>query len=118
MIMTMHDKLVYNNATLCLICNEELGNDRVRDHCHLSGKFRGAAAHEVCNLKYKVPKFFPVVFHNLSGYDSRQFINTLWNNEADISCIPNIEKNYISFTKQVIVDKFVNKEGKEVNVKR
>ena len=54
----MHDKLVYDNSTLCHICNEELGEDRVRDHCHLSGKFRGAA-HEFCNLKYKVPKFFP-----------------------------------------------------------
>ena len=40
------------------------------------------------------------------------------NSEGDISCIPNIEENYISFTKQVIVDKFVNEEGKEVNVKR
>ena len=61
MIMTMLDKLVYDNSTLCHICNEELDNDRVRDHCHLSRKFRGAA-HEVCNLKYNVPKFFPVVF--------------------------------------------------------
>ena len=39
------------------------------------------------------------------------------NSEGDIFCIPNNEENYISFTKQVIVDKFVNKEGKEVNVK-
>ena len=76
MIMTMHKKLVYDNSTLCHICNEDLGNDRVRDHCHLSGKFRGAT-HEVCNLNYKVPKFFPVVFHNLSGYDSHLFIKTL-----------------------------------------
>ena len=115
--MTMHDKLVYDNSTLCQICNEELGNDRVLDHCHLSGKFR-SAAHEVCNLKYKVPKFFPVVFHNLSGYDSHLFIKPLANSEGDISCIPNNEENYISFTKQIIVDKFVNKEGKDVNVKR
>ena len=89
----------------------------MRDNCHLSGKFRGAA-HEVCNLKYKVPTFFPVVFHNLSGYDSHLFITTLGNSEGDISCIPNNEENYISFTKQVIVNKFVNKEGKGVNVKR
>ena len=40
------------------------------------------------------------------------------NSKRDISCIPNNEENYISFTKQVIVDKFVNEEGKEVNVKR
>ena len=49
--MTMHDKLVYDNSTLCHICNDELGIDRVRDHCHLSG----GAAHEVSNLTYKVP---------------------------------------------------------------
>ena len=104
MIMTMHDKLVYDNSLLCHICNEELGKDKVRDHCHLSGKFRGAA-HNGCNLKYKVPKFSPVVFHNLFGYDSHLFIKTLGNSEGDISCIPNN-------------DKFVHKEGKEVNVTR
>ena len=87
------------------------------DHCHLSGKFRGAA-HEVCNLKCKIPTFFPVVFHNFSGYDSHLFIKTLGNSEGDISCIQKNEDNYISFTKQVIVDKFVNEEGKEVNVER
>ena len=116
MIMTLHDKLVYDNSNLCHICNEELGEDRVRNNCHLSGKFRGAA-HEVCNLKYKVPNFFRIVFHNLSGYDSHLFIKTL-GNSGHISCIPNNEENYISFTKQVIVDKFVNKKGKEINVKR
>ena len=113
----MHDKLVYDNSTLYHICNEELGKDRVRDHCHLSGKYRGAA-HEICNLKYKIPKFFPVVFHNLSGYDSHLFIKTLGNSKGDISCISNNEQNYISFMKQVIVDKFVNEEGKEITVKR
>ena len=71
--------------------------DRVRDHCHLSGKFRGAG-HGICNLKCKVPKFFPVVFHNLSGYYSHLFIKTLGNSEGDISCIPSNEDNYISFT--------------------
>ena len=80
----MHDKLVYDNSTLYHICNAELGGNKVRDHCHLSGKFRGAD-HEICNLKYKFPKFFPVVFHNLSGYDSHLFIKTLINSEGDIS---------------------------------
>ena len=117
MIMTKHDKLAYDNSTLCHICNEDNGDDIVRDHCHLSGKFRGAA-HEVCNINYKVTKFFPIVFHNLSGYDSHLFIKTFGNSEGHISCIPNNEENYNSFTKQVIVDKFVNNDGKKVNVKR
>ena len=56
MIMTRHDKLVYDNSTNCYICNEELGEDRVRYHCHLSGTFRGSA-HEVCNLKYMIQRF-------------------------------------------------------------
>ena len=75
-IMTMHDKMAYDNSTLCHICNKELDEDRVRDHWLLSGKFRGAA-HEVCNLKYKVLTFFPVIFHKLSGYDNHVFIKTL-----------------------------------------
>ena len=89
----------------------------MRDHCHLSGKFRGAA-HEVCNLKYKVSKFFQVIFHNVSACDCHLFIKTLENSEGDISCIPNFDENYISFAKQVIVDNFVNMEGKEINVRR
>ena len=114
MIFTRHDELVYDNFTNYHIYNEELGDDGVCDHYYLSGKFSGAA-HEVCNLKYKVPTFLSVVFHNLSGYDSHLFITTLGNSEGDISCLPNNEENYISFTKQVIVDKFVNKEGRKVN---
>ena len=53
----------------------------------------------------------------MSGYDSHLFIKTLGNSE-DISCIPTSEENNICFNKQVILDKFVNKEGKEINVKR
>ena len=53
----------------------------------------------------------------MSGYDSHLFIKTWGNSEGDTSCIASNEENYISFTKQVIVDKFVNKEGKEVKVK-
>ena len=61
MIMTRHDKLVYDNFINCHICNEELGGDRVRDHCHLSGKFRGAA-HEVCNVNTRFQRFSQLYF--------------------------------------------------------
>ena len=94
----MHDEMAYDNSTLCHICNEELDEDTVRDHCHLSGKFRGAT-HEVGNLKYKARTFFPIVFHNLSGHNSHLCIKTLSNSEGDISYISNNEENYISFTK-------------------
>ena len=87
----------YDYSTLCHICNEELGEDWMHGHCYISGKFRDAA-HAVCNLNYKVPMFSSVVFHNFYGYDSHLFIKTFGNSEGDISCIPNNEENYISFT--------------------
>ena len=122
-VMTWDDKIDYHNATHCHICEEELEDTddenyrRVRDHCHLTGKFRGAA-HSICNLKYRLPKFFPVIFHNLSGYDSHLFIKNLGKSEGKIDCIPCNEEKYISFTKHILVDKFKNKKGEEKEVIR
>ena len=49
---------------------------KVRDHCHCTGKNRGAA-HDICNLRYKTPKQIPVVFHNGSTYDYHFIIKEL-----------------------------------------
>ena len=57
------------------------------------------------------PNFTPVVFHNLSGYDSRLFIKNLGFSEGNIDCIPNNEERYISFTKKIQVDSYTNWEG-------
>ena len=116
MVMTPEDEINYEKATHCHICEEEI-DLKFRHHCHLTGKFRGAA-HSICNLKYRLPKFYPVIFHNLSGYDSHLFIKNLGKSEGKIDCIPCNEEKYISFTKEIIVDKFINEEKKEVEVKR
>ena len=91
----------FNSATKCWICKGEFDdtvdekgcrkNEKVKDHCHYTGRFRGAA-HNSCNLKYKKPKFIPVVFHNLSGYDSHLFIKNLGYTDGNIDCIPNNEE--------------------------
>ena len=108
----------FNKATNCWICKGELGEDKVRDHCHYTGKYRGAA-HNECNLKYRKPKFTPVVFHNLSGYDSHLFIKNLGFNDGNIDCIPNNDEKNISFTKNIKVGTYVNnkKEAKPINHK-
>ena len=98
----------YWNETKCWICNEKFNDDKVRDHCHFTGRYRGAA-HNSCNLKYKKPKFTPVVFHNLSGYDSHLFIKNLGFSEGNIDCIPNNEEKYISFTKKIQVGSYKKK---------
>ena len=104
----------FNKETECWICKEEFKEDdknkKVKDHCHFTGRYRGAA-HNKCNLKYSIPKFTPVLFHNLAGYDSNLFIKELGFSEGNIDCIPNNEEKYISFTKTIQVGSYTNKKG-------
>jgi len=103
MMMTDEDKINFDGTTRCWICQKDFveGDQKVRDHCHCSGKFRGAA-HNSCNLLFRKPKQVPVFFHNLSGYDSHLFIKSLGKGEGRINCIPNNEEKYISFLKTII----------------
>ena len=112
MVFTKEDEKQFNKASDCWICGEELGNDRVRDHCHYTGRYRGAA-HNNCNLNYSKPKGVPVFFHNLTGYDSHLFIKNLGspNKKETLDCIPNNEEKYITFTKNLIVGQYTNKKG-------
>ena len=98
----------YFKKSNCAICTGPLTGETVKDHDNLTGEFRGAA-HNQCNLQYQLPKFVPVIFHNLSGYDSHLFIKQLGKSHRIINCIPNNEEKYISFSKSLAVDekKFV-----------
>ena len=81
--MTNEDKEIYNNSHICWICKQELNMDKVRDHCHVTGKFRGAA-HNKCNLKLRIPRKLPIIFHNLQGYDGHIIFKELNNFNVDI----------------------------------
>ena len=114
MIFRKKEAIDFNNATNCWICKGELGLDKVRDHCHLTGRYRGAA-HNQCNLKYRRLTFTPVVIHNLTNYDAHLFVKHLGYSEGDISCIANNEEKYIFFSKQITVGTYkksaINEEG-------
>ena len=111
MIFGEKEKEQFYKETKCWICKKKFENDvKVRDHCHFTGRYRGAAHHS-CNLKYRKPNFTPVVFHNLSGYDSHLFIKNLGFSAGNIDCIPNNEERYISFTKRIQVDSYRSKKG-------
>ncbi len=88
---------------------------KCRDHCHITGKYRGAACNK-CNLRMRVPKFVPVLFHNLEGYDSHLFVRSLGLTEGDIRCIPKTDEKYISFSKNIIMESVVGRNGKEKNL--
>lgn len=96
--MTNEDILVYNASTKCHICHGELKNDRVKDHCHLTGKFRGAA-HNSCNLNYRYPSFIPIIFHSLRSFDAHIICESIGLfKQKDIRCIANSMEKYISFS--------------------
>ena len=118
MIFTEEDKEQFNKETECWICKEPFKDNKVRDHCHYTGRYRGPACNS-CNLKYRKPKFIPVFFHNLSGYDSHLFIKKLGSldEKENIDCIPNNEEKYISFSKDIKVGQYKDKKTGEVKDK-
>ena len=76
--MAEEDEENFKNATECWFCNHPFStphstaDTKVRDYCHRTGKYRGAA-HNACNINAKQPKIVPMVIHNLSGPDGRLF---------------------------------------------
>ena len=103
LVMGQKEQKLFNEAKTCHICSRELGEDKVRDHCHFTGKYRGAA-HNKCNLMCRKPKVLPVIFHNLQGYDAHLFIKQLYRLKGDLVCIPSTEEKYITFNKKIKVD--------------
>jgi hypothetical protein len=79
-------------------CKKQLGDDRVRDHCHVTACYRGAA-HSKCNLDYKFKGRIPVVFHNRRGYDAHIIMQAIGKGKGrKLNCIPNNMEKYVSFS--------------------
>ena len=113
--LTSQEEKDFQSAIYCHICGQKLFRDKkigkilkVRDHCHFTGEYRGAA-HNECNLNCKKTLILPVIFHNLQGYDSHLFIKQLAKVSGDLSTIPSTEEKYISFSKSITVDQYYSK---------
>ncbi|XP_071444738.1 uncharacterized protein [Hetaerina americana] len=98
--MTQEDISNFETARTCHICGKDLDSVPVRDHDHVSGKFRGAA-HKSCNANFQAPNFLPVFIHNLSNYDAHLIVPYLGYDDQETKCIPNTEERYISVSKHV-----------------
>ena len=94
----------------CVSCREKLEekSKKVRDHCHITGKYRGAA-HKKCNLNFQITNKIPVIFHNLRGYDSHFIMQEISaiikvkgkdgkeeEKEMNINVIPNNMEKYMA----------------------
>ena len=88
MIFTEEDKLYHETKNTCHICSKTCIN-KVRDHCHETGKCRGPAC-KICNLRYKQQSFIPVIFHNGSGYDFNLLYSELFKQNNDKRKVDNI----------------------------
>ena len=101
-------------STKCHICYKPftLRDPKVKDHCHYTGLYRGPA-HSLCNLRYKIPSYILVMFHNVSGYDAHLFIRELGAHASDMEVIAKNKEDYISFSIKVPVDSYIDKNGGE-----
>ena len=127
--LTPEEKINYNDQKVCYICKKEFDtidtaepsslerkeNYKVRDHCHYTGIYRGAA-HNVCNLRYKVPKEIPVVFHNGSTYDYHFIIKELAKEfDGNFNCLGENTEKYITFS--VPLKKKIENKNLEITYK-
>ena len=86
--MITENKKNYRNSEICLICSQNIIKDKVRDHCHITGKFRGAA-HKEYKSELRIPRKLPIIFHNVEGYDGHTALKKLNNfDNIDIQVIP------------------------------
>ena len=111
MVPLIHEEnYFYNEQEICYICEEKFCVDKddkdyvnrkkVKDHCHYTGKVRGAA-HSKCNLNYKVQKEIPIIIHNAS-YDTHFILNQLAIEfKGELNCIGDNMEKYITFSVRI-----------------
>ena len=95
---TIEDEENYQNSQDYWICNKKIikNNDKVRDQCHITGKYTGST-HRECNSKLKIPKNLPIIFHNLEGSDGHLIFRELNKfKNIDIKVIPKSREKYMS----------------------
>ena len=103
--LTKEEKKMHNKQKVCYICKKGFSTDdgnkeyfKVKDHCHYTGKYRGAA-HNIFNPRYKTPKEIPVVFHNGSTYDYHFIMKELAEEfKEQFECLGENTEKYITFS--------------------
>ena len=94
------------NAEKCHLCRKNFTNDdlRVKNHCHYTGHYLGAA-HSRCNLLFRNNPTIPIICHNLKGFDGHLLLANAgeWLKNRRVAIIPRTREHFISFS----VDQFV-----------
>ena len=120
--LTTKEKIYHNEQKVCYTCKKEFDNNdndkkqqKVRDHCHYTGKYR-VAAHNICNLGYKIPKEILAVFQSSSTYDYHFIIKELVKElEGNFECLGENTEKYITFS--VPIKKKIENKDLEITYK-
>ena len=117
--LTIKEEIHHNKQKICYICEKEFDTSdkkhyKVKDRYHYTGKYR-AAAHNICNLGYKIPKEIPIVFHNGSSYDYHFIMKELVKEfEGNFECLGENTEKYITFSAPV--KKKINNKNKTLEI--
>ena len=97
--MSEKDEQIFQSSNKCWIYDKlfDVVDNKVRDQCHITRKYRGSA-HWSCNVNLKLTKKVPVIFHNLKGYGSHLIMPKISKFDAKISAKPNGFEKYMAFT--------------------
>ena len=105
LIMSEEKEQFFQQSNSCQICKKliDQDNEKARDHCQVTGKFRGAA-HWRCNINFQLTKKVPLIFHNLRDYDSHSIFSELNKFGLKIRVTPNgLEKRMAFFLSRNLV---------------
>jgi hypothetical protein len=111
--LSQEEQKNYNSTFKCSNCNCEFTTEAKKciHHDHITGKYISALCSN-CNLSMKYERFLPIYAHNLKNYDSHFIVPALakyGSVDVDITCIPNNEEKYISFSKKITVKTYKQK---------
>ena len=97
LIMSEEEEHLFQQSNSCWICKKLIDDEeKIKDHCHVTGKFRGAP-HGSCNINLQLTKKVPVIFHNLRGYNSHLIFNEFGKFGVKISVVSNGLEKYMAF---------------------
>ena len=98
LVMTEEEEHLFRWSNNCWICKKLIDNDdeKIRDHCHITSKFRGAGNWD-CNINFQLTTKVPVIFNDLKGYDSHLIFSELNTFNVKISAILNGLEIYMAF---------------------
>ena len=119
--LTKKEEKHHNKQKVCYACKKEFNTDnidkklhKVKDHCHNTAKYRGAARN-ICNLRYRIPKEIPIAFHNGSTYDCHFIIKELVKEfDGNFECLGENTEKYITFS--VPIKKEIKNKNKIIEI--